>query len=120
MTVDRRDQVRALLKAIETGDAVSVTVVSTETYIQHNPQTLDGSDGLAELFQRLSLRSPKVEIVRAFEDGDFVFGHTGYDFGNPRVGFEVFRFEDGLIVEHCDTVEAIDPRDEWKNNNGTF
>ncbi|MBT5435630.1 MAG: nuclear transport factor 2 family protein [Alphaproteobacteria bacterium] len=105
MTIDRRDQVRALLKAIETGDPEAVAVVSTETYIQHNPQTLDGSEGLAELCKRLSLKSPKVAIVRTFEDGDFVFGHTEYDFGNPRVGFEVFRFEDGLIVEHWDNIQ---------------
>jgi len=102
---DRKDRIRALLKGIETGDPESVTVVSTETYIQHNPQTRDGSAGLAELFKRLSERSPRVAVVRAFEEGDFVFAHTEYDFGSPRVGFEVFRFEGDVVVEHWDNIQ---------------
>jgi predicted SnoaL-like aldol condensation-catalyzing enzyme len=105
VTVNRKDQIRALLKSIETGQTEAVAVVSTQTYIQHNPQTHDGSEGLAALFKSLSLRSPKVNIVRAFEDGEFVFGHTEYDFGSPRVGFEIFRFEDDLVVEHWDNIQ---------------
>ena len=47
-----------------------------------------------------------MNIVRAFEDGDFVFGHTEYDFATRRIGFEVFRFEDGQAVEHWDNIQA--------------
>jgi predicted SnoaL-like aldol condensation-catalyzing enzyme len=46
-----------------------------------------------------------VNIVRAFEDGDFVFAHTEYDFSVRRIGFEVFRFEDGRAVEHWDNIQ---------------
>jgi predicted SnoaL-like aldol condensation-catalyzing enzyme len=42
--------------------------------------------------------------VRAFRDGDFVFTHTQYDFFGPKVGFDVFHFEDGKIVEHWDNL----------------
>ena len=105
MESTRKDQVRALLKGIETGDAGAVGVVNEARYIQHNPLTREGSVGLAELFKRLSKTSPKVEIVRVFEDGDFVFGHTDYDFNVREVGFEVFRFEDGFIVEHWDNLQ---------------
>lgn len=103
--MNRKDRIRALLKSIETGETEAVAVVSTETYIQHNPQTHEGSEGFADLFKRLSERSPRVNIVRAFEDGDFVFGHTEYDFGSPRVGFEIFRFENDLVVEHWDNIQ---------------
>jgi predicted SnoaL-like aldol condensation-catalyzing enzyme len=44
--------------------------------------------------------------VRAFEDDDFVFGHTEYYFASRRIGFEVFRFEDGHAVEHWDNIQA--------------
>jgi len=43
----KKDQIRALLKGIETGDPASVAVVNEETYIQHNPHTQEGSEGLA-------------------------------------------------------------------------
>jgi len=60
---------------------------------------------LAELFKRLSQTSPRVNIVRIFEDGDYVFAHTDYNFNVLEIGFEVFRFEDGLAVEHWDNLQ---------------
>jgi len=106
MAIAMKDQIRALLKSIETGDPGPIAVVNEEKYIQHNPQTHEGSEGLAVLFQRLSKTSPRVNIVRAFEDGDFVFAHTEYDFSRRNIGFEVFRFEDGRAVEHWDNIQA--------------
>ena len=105
MTMAKKDQIRDLLKSIETGDPGPVAVVNEAKYIQHNPQTHEGSEGLAALFQRLSKTSPRVNIVRAFEDGDFVFAHTEYDFANRKIGFELFRFEDGQAVEHWDNIQ---------------
>jgi len=101
----KKDRIRALLKSIETGDPGPVAVVNEAKYIQHNPQTHEGSEGLASLFKRLSKTAPRVNIVRAFEDGDFVFAHTEYDFARRNIGFEVFRFEDGQAVEHWDNIQ---------------
>lgn len=105
MASNRKDRIRALLKGIETGDPSAVAVIHPDTYIQHNPQTHEGREGLAALFQRLSKTNPRVNIVRAFSDGDFVFGHTEYDFASRRIGFEVFRFEGELAVEHWDNIQ---------------
>lgn len=105
MTDSKKDRIRALLKSIETGDPGPIAVVNEANYIQHNPQTPEGSEGLAALFKRLSKTSPKVNIVRAYEDGAFVFGHTEYDFASRRIGFEVFRFEDDQVVEHWDNIQ---------------
>ena len=105
MPQSNKDKIRALLKSIETGDPGPVAVVNEAKYIQHNPQTHEGSEGLAALFKRLSETNPRVNVVRAFEDGDFVFGHTEYDFATRRIGFEVFRFEDGQAVEHWDNIQ---------------
>ena len=106
MTSNKKDLIRKLLKGIETGDPSSIAVVNPDKYIQHNPQTHEGGEGLAVLFKRLSKTSPRVNIVRAFSDGDFVFAHTEYDFASSKVGFEVFRFEDDLAVEHWDNIQA--------------
>lgn len=106
MTAERKDKIHALLKGIETGDPASVVVVNSEKYIQHNPQTHEGGEGLAALFKRLSKTSPRVNIVRIFSDGDFVFGHTEYDFSSSRVGFEVFRFEGKQTLEHWDNIQS--------------
>jgi predicted SnoaL-like aldol condensation-catalyzing enzyme len=41
--------------------------------------------------------------IRVFQDDDFVFAQTEYDFFGPKIGFDIFRFEEGLIVEHWDS-----------------
>ena len=105
MTLTHKEKVHKLLKGIETGDPEAVTVVNEAKYIQHNPLTKEGSEGLAELFKRLSKMSPTVELVRVFQDGEYVFAHTDYDFNVVEVCFEVFRFEDGLAVEHWDNLQ---------------
>ena len=105
MISSKKEQICKLLKGLETGDPAAVSVVNENKYIQHNPQTREGSEGLAVLFKRLSKTSPKVNIVRVFEDGDFVFAHTEYDFATRNIGFEIFRFEDGQAVEHWDNIQ---------------
>lgn len=106
MTSKKKDQICALLKGIESGDPEAVKVVDESKYIQHNPLTREGNVGLAELFKRLAKTSPRVEIMRVFEDGDYVFAHTDYNFNVIEVGFEVFRFENGLVVEHWDNLQS--------------
>lgn len=105
MSDHRKQLIRALLKGIESGDEAATTVVNPNKYIQHNPQTQEGGEGLAALFTRLSKTSPKVNIARIFSDGDFVFAHTEYDFSSRRIGFEVFRFEGDQTVEHWDNIQ---------------
>jgi len=82
-----------------------VAVVNFNKYIQHNPQTSEKGGGLAALFKRLSKSSPRVNIVRAFEDRDCVFAHMEHDFASSRTGFEIFRFEDDQAVEHWDSIQ---------------
>ena len=105
MSSERKERIRTLLKGIETGDPAAVVVVNEGKYIQHNPQTHEGSEGLAALFARLSKTSPRVHVVRIFADGDYVFAHTEYDFSTRRIGFEVFRFEGNQAVEHWDNIQ---------------
>ncbi len=101
----RKEWIRALLKGIETGDEAAVAVVNPHKYIQHNPETHEGGEGLAELFKRIAKTSPRVDVVRVFSDGDYVFAHTEYDFSSLNVGFEVFRFEGDQTVEHWDNIQ---------------
>ena len=107
MASKRKDQICTLLKGIETGDPAAVAVVNPDKYIQHNPETHEGGEGLAVLFKRIAKSSPRVNIVRAFEDGDYVFAHTEYDFASLKIGFEVFRFEGDQTVEHWDNIQEI-------------
>lgn len=103
----KKDLLRTFLKGIETGDAMAAAVVNEDRYIQHNPQTHEGSEGIAALFARLSKTQPRVTFVRVFEDGDYAFAHNEYDFASVRAAFEVFRFENGQAVEHWDNIQPL-------------
>ena len=98
----------ALLNSLETGDPKPVTFINPDKYIQHNLMVGDGLAGFGEFMKNVPKGSIKVNIIRAFSDGDFVFMHTDYQFFGPKAGFDIFRFEDGKIVEHWDnlTVKA--------------
>ena len=102
---DYRQQVTELLKSIETGDSKPLAYINPDKYIQHNLAVGDGLAGLRALLKSLPKGSAKVNTVRVFQDGDFVFAHTDYNFFGPKVGFDIFRFEDGRIVEHWDNLQ---------------
>jgi len=101
----RAQQVVALLKAIETRDQEPMGVINPAKYIQHNIAVADGPAGVAQLLKELPPDSTRVNTVRVFEDGDFVVAHSGYNFFGSKIGFDVFRFEGGLIVEHWDNLQ---------------
>jgi predicted SnoaL-like aldol condensation-catalyzing enzyme len=101
----RKQQVVALLKSIETGDSGPVAVINPDKYIQHNLGAADGLAGFGALLQALPPESARVNTVRVFEDGDYVFAHTDYNFFGPKIGFDIFRFENGRIVEHWDNLQ---------------
>ena len=106
MTISsRKEQVVNLLKSIETGDPAPIASIHPKLYIQHNLSAGDGLAGLGELLAQLPAGSARVATRRVFEDGDFVFAHSEYDFFGPKIGFDIFRFEDGKIVEHWDNFQ---------------
>lgn len=116
MTAERMEQmVVEELKAIETGAEEPVAYINAESYTQHNLGVADGLAGFGAALAQLANypEKAKVNTVRVFADGDFVVAHTDYNFFGPKIGFDIFRFEDGKIVEHWDnlqtTPEAANP-----------
>jgi len=105
MELSNKEKVVALLKSIETGAQEPVGYINPNKYIQHNLRVADGLAGFGALLQQLPPNSAKVNTVRAFQDGDLVFTHTDYNFFGPKIGFDIFRFEDGKIVEHWDNLQ---------------
>jgi len=104
MEISNKDKAVALLNSIETGDQRAVGYINPTSYTQHNLAVADGLAGFGAVLQALPKNSAKVNVIRAFSDGDYVFTHTDYHFFGPKVGFDLFKFEKGLIVEHWDNL----------------
>lgn len=103
--VSQKQQVFDLLKSIESGESAPVGYINSNKYIQHNLGAKDGLQGFGELMAQLPPNSARVNTVRVFQDDDHIFAHTEYDFFGPKTGFDIFRFEDGKIVEHWDNLQ---------------
>jgi len=104
--MENKEKVVALLNSLENGDPAPVRdYINPTKYIQHNLAVADGLQGLGALMAQLPKGSTKVRVVRAFQDGDFAFTHVEYEFFGPKIGFDIFRFENGKIVEHWDNLQ---------------
>lgn len=81
-------------------------------YTQHNPMAEDGPQGFGKFLAFLRETYPQShgEVKRVFADGNFVILHVlekrrPEDRGDAVV--DIFRLEDGKVVEHWDVTQAI-------------
>ncbi len=103
-----KEKTIALLKSLPTKDISNVEkFVSDQQYTQHNPNAADGKD-FFKGFVTQGLIS-KANVIRAFQDGDYVIAHMDYDFFGSKVAFDVLRFENGQVVEHWDNLVDKSP-----------
>ena len=124
--LDKTEANKALVRAFVTdvlmhGEFDKLTdYISTETYIQHSPQVGDGLDGLGAFVgslteQGLSMRYE--EIHKVVGSGNFVAVLSKMNFaGTDTAVIDLFRVDDGRIVEHWDVMEEILPEDQWVNS----
>lgn len=105
MEISNKQKAVALLNSLETGATEPLSFINPNKYIQHNLGAADGLAGLKAFISILPKGETKVKVIRTFEDGNFVFTHTEYNVFGPKIGFDVFRFEDGKIVEHWDNLQ---------------
>jgi len=92
-------------------------------YIQHNPTAPDGAEGLKGFigFLRDKFPNSRSEIKRVFAEGDYVIVHV-HSVREPgtrgRAIVDIFRLENGKIVEHWDVVQDVP--EKAANSNGMF
>jgi predicted SnoaL-like aldol condensation-catalyzing enzyme len=121
---ENKKTVRALYEAaLNKKDFEEASKYLGTKYIQHNPGAADGPEGLKGFiaFLREKFPSNHSEIKRIFADGDYVIVHVHAvrepgSRGNAIV--DIFRLEDGKVVEHWDVVQPIP--EKAANSNGMF
>lgn len=94
-----------------------------DTYTQHSPHVADGKEIVLQLFRNRAKRFPQftARIVRSAASGDLVWLHmhtqrTPDDLGRAVVN--IFRMENGKLVEHWNVVQAVP--ETSRNENGMF
>ena len=92
-------------------------------YVQHNPNAADGPAGFRGFVQFLKDKFPqsRSEIKRTFAEGDYVIVHV-HAVREPGTRgsaiVDIFKLENGKIVEHWDVVQPIP--EKAANPNGMF
>ena len=86
MELSIKDKTIAVLKSIETGDKKAVSYINPTNYKQHNLAVGDGLAGFGALLALAPADGFKVNTVRAFQDGDYGFAQTEYDFFGKKIG----------------------------------
>ena len=109
MELSNKEKAIAVIESLETGAQEPVSYINPNKYIQHNLAVGDGLEGFGAVLANAPEGGFKAKVLRAIEDGDYVALHSEYDFFGPKAGFDLFRFEDGKIVEHWDNLAEITP-----------
>ncbi|MGS1007225.1 nuclear transport factor 2 family protein [Achromobacter anxifer] len=110
-------------KGLNQKDADAALKYVGDRYVQHNPNAADGPEGFRKFIAFLRDKFPqsRSEIKRVFTDGDYVILHVHAvrqpgDRGSAII--DIFRLEQGKIVEHWDAVQPIP--EQSANPNGMF
>lgn len=90
-------------------------------YVQHNPNAPDGIEGFKSFvgFLREKFPDSHSEIKKVLADGDYVILHVHAVREKDTRGsaiVDIFKLEDGKIVEHWDVNQPI-PQKSANNNN---
>jgi predicted SnoaL-like aldol condensation-catalyzing enzyme len=92
-------------------------------YAQHASKIGDGIARLRDRIASVAKEGGKLHLIprRFVAEGNFVLVLTEGDLpSGPTALYDLFRVENGKMVEHWDVLTPIPPRDQWKNANGPF
>ncbi len=97
--------------------------ISAETYHQHNPNIKDGLEGIVEAVEYLTSQNNMFQytkIHKVLGEGNFVLTVSEGEWNKTNnVFYDLFRIENGKIVEHWDVIQPI-PTEGLANTNGMF
>jgi predicted SnoaL-like aldol condensation-catalyzing enzyme len=115
----REEQNKAIVlrvydEAFGQGKTEVINELFSEDYIQHNPMVPNGPEGLIGYIEMLESMDPApvLTVKHILADGNLVVVHwhsstTPDNESTGQAGFDIFRLDNGTIVEHWDTIQDV-------------
>ena len=118
--LDKTEENKALIRSFfvdifQNGNHDKVAdYISTKEYINRNPHVPNGIDAV-KLF--LATQDFNYDFIfKVIGQGNHVVSYSKATLDGKEIAvFDIFRIENGKIVEHWDNMEPIPPRSEWAN-----
>ena len=104
--------------AINKKDFAAARVFMGPYYRQHSTYGADGPEGLQKFIEWAKRELPDfhVDFVRLIADGDYVLMHNrGNSSPNTKAVVDIFRLENGKVVEHWDVLQDVPETARNKN-----
>jgi len=125
---DKTEANRALVRTYRETVMVALRFDRIEEFldsslIQHAAKIGDGIARLRERIASAAKQGGQLHLSprRFVAEGNFVLVLSEGDLPSGLTAlYDLFRVENGKIVEHWDVLTPIPPRDQWKNANGPF
>ena len=133
--LDRTEANKALVRAFTEAVLIGSAFDRVDQFhagtalVQHNPDFGDGTAALVAYlsgdrgggsrpaYHAVRLLLGQGNMVLAASEGALI-DHAGT--ATSAAFYDLYRLEAGVIAEHWDVIEAIPPRELWKNDNGKF
>ncbi len=103
--------------------AAAVAKYVGAAYIQHDPQSPDGAAAFIQMATGFASQFPQlhIDIKRVVAEGDLVAAHIQINMtpeSGGMAGVEIYRLDDGRIVEHWNVLQPIP--EQAANDNTMF
>jgi len=118
--MDKTEQNKALVRMLlvdvfQNGNHENVGLYIADEYIQHNANVPDGLDAVKQFLATQDFNYDY--LFKVIGQGNYVVSYSKGIYNNQELAmFDIFRCENGKIVEHWDNMEPIPPRGEWANS----
>lgn len=121
MTKDNRRIVEDFLDMVNRQGRIreAFTLHVSKNYVQHNPAAGNGREAAIALIEKMAaMPGFRPSVKRLVGEGDLVAVHLHLEMdGHPGLAvMDIFRLENGKIVEHWDVMQEV-PRETASGNS---
>lgn len=105
-----KDLVLKAFAEFTAGNFEALRAFLREDFVEHSPGNPSGRDAFVDFIANSPLTDARLDLKRVVAEGDYVVLHYHLTFPSDERGqavVDIWRLEDGMVVEHWDVVQPV-------------